>query len=974
MDYQTNIANDVKLFTVTTTWNSTSGLYDTALGNAAANVFYTAAQLIKTVTYDENTTASPVETAGSTVEFKDKEGKVVLKRTYDAGVKHDTYYVYDIYGNLTYVIPPKADGSITTAVLNDLCYQYKYDYRNRLAEKKLPGKQWEFIVYDKLDRVVATGPANSPFSDLTTVGWVITKYDVFNRPVYTGWSTGTAATATGRITLQTAQNSASVINESRQISGIIDSIAAYYTNAVAPTAFKLLTVNYYDNYTFPSTPAITVPTAVETQTVLTTAQIKGLNAASWTRVPTTSTAVLGETSATFYNNQARAVRVYTTNHLGGYTYTDSRLDFSGKPQYTITRHRRLSADTELMTKDTFTYSAQDRLLTQTHQINSGTVELIASNTYDELGQLVSKKVGNTEAAPTQNVNYTYNIRGWLTAINDITTLTKSGDPKDLFAFKINYNTIPSGISGVLALYNGNIAETQWTSASETTPVIRTYGYKYDNLNRLKDAVFKRGTAAANNAYNETLTYDKNGNIMTLLRNGNSDTAANQIDNLAHTYLNSYSNQLAKVVDNATTYKGYGFVDSAANTVNDYTYDANGNMISDNNKNITAITYNHLNLPTKITFAATGNIVYIYNAAGQKVQKIVTSISPATVTTTDYLGGYQYDNAALKFFPTAEGYVEPVSGAYKYVYQYKDHLGNIRVSYDKTLAIKEESNFYPFGLKQEGYNNAKTGVENKYKYQGQELQDELGLNWYSFKYRNYDPMIARFMCVDPLASKYPYNGVYNFSENRVIDGVELEGLEVQLIVDKGNYVKGDVGHTFVSVGSGKNMTVYTYGRWAGTDANSSGVHTPLNNGNGVMVKLTGKDALAEVQKYVEKFGAEVYQINNANEKKVGATLENEYNKSDKTPETGKYKGDERAHVIDKYDISENNCTTKSLEAVNGAVPGGEIKYQTTVTAGGLPVVTEDGTKDTYAPKDLNRQLNQASQQSGTNVQKVTDKYD
>lgn len=100
----------------------------------------------------------------------------------------------------------------------------------------------------------------------------------------------------------------------------------------------------------------------------------------------------------------------------------------------------------------------------------------------------------------------------------------------------------------------------------------------------------------------------------------------------------------------------------------------------------------------------------------------------------------------------------------------------------------------------------------------------------------------------------------------------------------------------------------------------------------------------------------------------------YKKSDKTPETGKFKGDERAHVIDKYDIYENNCTTKSLEAVNGSVPGGEIKYQTTVTIGGFPVVTEDGTKNTYAPKDLNRQLNQASQQSGTNVQKVTDEYE
>jgi len=65
---------------------------------------------------------------------------------------------------------------------------------------------------------------------------------------------------------------------------------------------------------------------------------------------------------------------------------------------------------------------------------------------------------------------------------------------------------------------------------------------------------------------------------------------------------------------------------------------------------------------------------------------------------------------------------------------------------------------------------------KYYYQEQERQDELGLNWDSFKYRNYDYAIGRFMSIDPLAEKYPYNGVYNFSENRVIDGRELEGLE------------------------------------------------------------------------------------------------------------------------------------------------------------------------------------------------------
>jgi len=105
-------------------------------------------------------------------------------------------------------------------------------------------------------------------------------------------------------------------------------------------------------------------------------------------------------------------------------------------------------------------------------------------------------------------------------------------------------------------------------------------------------------------------------------------------------------------------------------------------------------------------------------------------------------------------------------------------------------------YYPFGLKHEYYNTQERKVKYKeqntskraikqaltdevkfkYWYQEQERQTDLDLNWDSFKYRNYDYAIGRFMSIDPLAEKYPYNGVYNFSENRVIDGRELEGLE------------------------------------------------------------------------------------------------------------------------------------------------------------------------------------------------------
>ncbi|MFW0739157.1 DUF6443 domain-containing protein, partial [Flavobacterium sp. T12S277] len=782
-------ADAVKVYKANTSWQAGLGLYDISLSEAG--IYNVSGALYKTITYDENSGANPSENAGSTVEFKNKEGQIILKRTYDSRNPHNTYYVYDDYGNLTYVIPPKAADLIgtttnteanltstatvsveaplhltasnsitllpgfhakagstfsaiisdgTQGVLDNLCYQYKYDKRNRLVEKKLPGKQWEFIVYDKLDRLVATGPANSPFTDSTGSGWMITKYDAFNRPVYTGWMNTTAATAAGRTNLQAAQNNPTltVINESKQSSGTLDGIAAYYTNIVAPVSFKLLTVNYYDTYSYPNAPVI--PSAIENQSLL--INTKGLATGSWTRVLTSSTSTAGETTTTFYEQKARPVRTYTQNYLGGYTYTDSKIDFIGKALYTITKHKRTSGSTELVTRDEFTYSAQDRLLTQTHQINGGPIEVIANNTYNELGQLSSKKVGNN----IQNINFAYNVRGWLTDINNTAALQQETDPKDLFAFKINYDKTTSGISGVKGLYNGNISETYWATNLDNGTV-RSYGYKYDNLSRLKEGIFQK-EAITTNAYNEILSYDKNGNIMGLSRTGSSESAT-AIDALVYTYANNNTaNQLMKVTDSSR--KDLGFIDGA-NTGDDYTYDLNGNMVSDANKNITSITYNHLNLPTKITFATTGNIVYIYNAAGQKLQKIVNETGKTTVT-TDYLGGYQYDNSVLKFFPTAEGYVEPSGNSYQYIYQYKDHLGNVRLSYDKTLAIKEENNYYPFGLKHNGYNPVKIGVENKYKYQGQERQDELGLNWDSFKWRNYDMAIGRFMSIDPLAEK------------------------------------------------------------------------------------------------------------------------------------------------------------------------------------------------------------------------------
>jgi RHS repeat-associated protein len=172
------------------------------------------------------------------------------------------------------------------------------------------------------------------------------------------------------------------------------------------------------------------------------------------------------------------------------------------------------------------------------------------------------------------------------------------------------------------------------------------------------------------------------------------------------------------------------------------------------------------------------------ADGIKLQK--TKTVGGVPTTTDYAGNYVYENNQLQFFNTSEGYVEPDgSGGYNYVYSYTDHLGNVRLNYSDfdgngTISqseILKERNFYPFGLEHSGYNNVVNGSESNYKtFQGQEISKELGLNWLSFKYRNYDPAIGRFMSVDPLAEKFPGWSPYNFVMNNPINLIDPDGRE------------------------------------------------------------------------------------------------------------------------------------------------------------------------------------------------------
>ena len=279
-----------------------------------------------------------------------------------------------------------------------------------------------------------------------------------------------------------------------------------------------------------------------------------------------------------------------------------------------------------------------------------------------------------------------------------------------------------------------------------------------------------------------------------------------MDDLTYAY---NGNQLQSVTDIA---ESTGFLDGNTSST-DYVYDLNGNLEIDRNKGITSISYNHLNLPTEIVFDNDQNkkIEYSYNAVGTKLKKVITN--GGNLTTTDYVSGYLYENNQLQFFPHSEGYVELDGNDWNYVYNYLDHLGNVRLSYtdadgngsiDPANEIIKETNHYPFGLTHKGYNGNVSALGNsaakKWQFGGKEYNEEFGLNWYDYGFRNYQADLGRWMNIDPLAEAYTNTSAYAYVDNNPVFFVDPDGLRIDVgnIFDKdedGNFIHQELAEAF-----------------------------------------------------------------------------------------------------------------------------------------------------------------------------------
>ena len=307
-----------------------------------------------------NVTRTTDEDGNMSYTFMDKIGRTLLERRMNGSEALDTYYVYDNYGNLCYVLPPAINGNISTDNLNLYAYQYNYDGCNRCIRKKLPGTQYIEYVYDNSDRLTFSQDGSQ--RALSAQNWTYYKYDQLNRLTEQGLC----------------------------------------TNKVTTSGTTVHIMNYYDSYSFIGPQGFTGSNFSKDKSgygkgALTGQMVAGINGNPvW--------------KAFYYDIRGREVKRVESNAMNGYDVTTTSYSFTNKP-LTLT-HVHTSGSKSLTEVHTYSYDYADRLSKVQHKLDNNTIVTLAEYTYDDLGRMEQKKLGGTAHSST----YSYNIRSWLTGI------------------------------------------------------------------------------------------------------------------------------------------------------------------------------------------------------------------------------------------------------------------------------------------------------------------------------------------------------------------------------------------------------------------------------------------------------------------------------------------------------------------------------------------------------------------------------
>ena len=686
------------------------------------NSYYSYGLLTSTTTTDEDGRSMTV--------FTDFHGNTVLERR---GSDNDTYYVYDQYGRLSYVLPPMCKGVSNTSTLSKYWYRYQYDDRGRCIWKQLPGCEPIQYWYDNANRIESEQD-----------GYLREKSQ--QRHYFYD--------KTGRLILQT-----------------IHSVNISHSRATETNAVVVEVKNYYDGYSCCQELAQLFPQWAGTINSNSSSAMVARGKPTATLCHTSG----GNSYFELYRYDANGrmsdkISAYADKWMKTSTMTYNFIGDVGTTKESVytCSNGQLS---EIANRRTVNqYHAGTRLLkktTVTHLDQNGTTstQVISQPTYDVFGNVTANNRPGTAA----DMTYTYDtLHGWVNSVSS-----------------------PSGFSEQLlretaqnAQFSGNIGGIQWRNT--TNGELHGYDYTYDGLGRMTNAHYSSSNGISGR-YDELVAYNPNGSITSLQRGGMKNNGTfGLIDNLTISY---DGNRLLKVTDaaEALNYNGALDFNDGANADCEYQYDSNGALTYDSNRGINCITYDYGHHPSEISMMSKKMTLYNdYTPDGRKLSSRHYGMVPKgngyyrRLNTTDlYIDGLILRDGVPYIWQFDGGYVSLNANATPTSWNYyiTDHLGSTRKVVDSNNNVKETINYYPFGSEMKMQDPAQMAGDTwqPYRFTSKELDNQNGLNWYDFGARWYDVAgVPMWTSVDPLAEKYYNVSPYAYCNNNPVMFIDPDG--------------------------------------------------------------------------------------------------------------------------------------------------------------------------------------------------------
>ncbi|MGY6561482.1 MAG: RHS repeat domain-containing protein [Luteibaculaceae bacterium] len=248
-------------------------------------------------------------------------------------------------------------------------------------------------------------------------------------------------------------------------------------------------------------------------------------------------------------------------------------------------------------------------------------------------------------------------------------------------------------------------------------------------------------------------------------------------------------------------------------------------------------------------------------------------------------------------------------------------------YSSLTSLVNITDYYPFGKELRFYK----GEPNE-KFLSTQHERDRASNYDHRQARNSTSEFGVFLSVDPLADQFTAWTPYHYCLNNPVIFVDPDGEKPTIWIEG----TGKTGHTFMTVGEGKNLTVYTYGRYLGGEKGKPSGNSLDPSGKGVMIILSGKEASRYLNNQIEKNKAKGYELNDVSDQAVSDYFEDLFcngrelsseEASEYDSKNDKYGSSRDARVIDEYKLLSNNCTTFCTNGAEKAGTGETFSTET-----------------------------------------------